>query len=152
MRGLEVIIAIIVVIGILVSIFVYLNLDAETDIDGITFNIPIDYGLSDSGENENSFYKRYTDEFGAIIQIYVYKTKSLEEVLSDFRSTESQKNGWNIDQNISFGNYSGVQVNWRGSPYFFIFEKDGRTVAIHAGGESLSSGGGFVSDMERILK
>jgi len=173
----------IVVIGIICYI-VFLSVDLslfgiydetnynEANIGGVTLNIPGEFILEKSGENEMSFYKVFVAyrEYGGdnnnrdeytptsyvteVVEIHVYKNKSLEDVLSSL----SPSAGWYIHQNVSYGDYLGFQANLKGYPDLFVFENNGNTFGIHVskttnGVEYSSNRYDFnKSLLERILK
>jgi len=112
----------------------------ETSVDGISFNIPNPFLLADTGENLTYYYKefQYEDEieedkyYTYSLDIYVFKDLTVDQALSYFEFDS----GWKINRDITYGDYSGVRVDIivmplrNKVPQWFIFEKDGKAVAI----------------------
>lgn len=118
----------------------------EFEIAGLSFNIPTDYELSATGENGDVFFNKFFDKYNTtsssrtgsgrtrttttehtvFIEAYVYKSKSVQQVVSSISSE-----GWGV-HNASYGKYSGYRLE-RFGHYggWFIFEKNGKTVALY---------------------
>jgi hypothetical protein len=113
----------------------------EFEINGLSFNIPTDYELKDSGETGDAFFSKFVHEYDSTytsngrtrtvektinINAYVYKTKSVQQVVSTISSE-----GWDA-KNDSYGSYSGYKLERFGHEGgWFVFEKDGKTVALY---------------------
>jgi len=123
----------------------------EFEIDGVSFNIPSDYKLSTSGEDEDTFYNGYFTTYTSssrgssrttniYIRIFVYKNKSVQQVVSSISSE-----GWDVHE-ASYGNYSGYRLEqFLFEGCWFIFEKDGKTVAFYCERKAIKD------NIERII-
>jgi hypothetical protein len=132
----------------------------EFEVDGILLNIPTEYKLTATGENGGAFFNKYfnkynttsssrtgsgrtrttTTEHTVFIEAYVYKSKSVPQVVSSISSE-----GWDV-YNTSYGNYSGYRLE-RFGHYggWFIFEKEGKTVALYYDQKAIKD------NMEKII-
>ncbi|MCL2687876.1 MAG: hypothetical protein FWE58_05015 [Methanobrevibacter sp.] len=108
---------------------------------------------------DNSARPGYGRDKKHTIEIYVFKDKTIEHVASEF---EAQEKKWKIKSGVSYGNYSGYLIQKKGlvksTPYWFLFVKDGKTVAVHDNGEKLEHGEKplfkdyFKINIEKIIK
>lgn len=130
----------VVVAGAIYGIFFLPSADGNETFEkitlgGVTFNIPPDYTFLDSNETADAFVNKYEDfiyrngdRTKDYLEIYVYKNMSVQQVVSNISSSEKI-----TAQAKSYGNYSGYWFDhdlFKFKNYFFIFEKDGKTVGI----------------------
>lgn len=153
--------------GVIPSFFGGVEFDHEVEVGDFNFYIPPgDYQLTDYKNTKEYVTKTYeyeyreteTDSHGTrtttnyhdIMQIIVYKEKSTSDVLKSYKS-ESDK--WELKNGVIYGNYTGTVVSEKGwfglTPRWFIFTKNGKTVAIFY---NLDTHTDFEKVMNRVLK
>ncbi|KZX11637.1 hypothetical protein [Methanobrevibacter filiformis] len=141
-----------------------LNFNEEVIINNLIFHIPNKKCvLSDSREDDQVHYHKYLCKWMEInynrqddyhkytISITVYKNKNLENVLSDF---ESSNDKLIINDGIFLGYHFGHKIEKKGligdSPYCFVFEKDGKIIVISVEG-SIENDYGWEDTITRII-
>jgi hypothetical protein len=109
----------------------------EVQVGGVTFHVPEDYKLNLTLKQGDSVYNEYTFGNDNGVGIRVYSSKSIADVTKDYanRTGEFQL----ASNNITYGGYSGKLYQFAGPNggliALFLFQKDGKTVAVHSYGE-----------------
>lgn len=131
----------------------------EISVGGLTFNIPQGYVLTDLGEDSVSAYQKYEDvparhdskKYNTptyYLEIYVFYDTTVEQVIFEQKFDDD----WKIERDIAYGKYVGVRVDvivqpfGNTSPQWYIFEKDGKTVALNLDNEAV-----FKHGIEKII-
>lgn len=111
----------------------------KVTIGGVTFNISSKFELYNATETKDAFVNIYSHYYTygndgpstRYITISVYKNKSVQQVVSNISTSDG------IDAKaVTYGKHSGYWFNedlFKSRSYYFIFEKDGKTVAIEYG-------------------
>ena len=92
---------------------------------GVTFYLPEGYEYVREVTQGNTYFEGYTDGTNFIGLCY-YQSMPLSEGLANIKSKSDYTN---INENTSFGGYSGFSADTT-TDRIFVFEKDGKTLSI----------------------
>ena len=133
------VILVLVIGGIYSIFFMEYEIDSfnKHEVAGISFNIPSEYELNKTGDKGDAFFTNFISEYEVRydditdtkyinLLVNVYKNKSVQQVVSEISSE-----GWDA-RSETYGKYTVYILGRFGHDGgWFIFEKDGKTVAFH---------------------